>query len=75
VFFKSLKKVSFSVKLFFPFAKLKISAHFRNQRKIPLLVIPFADYFEDFFLSTLIMSCATFLVDKGSTKIKTAQYF
>ncbi len=37
----------------FPFAKLKTSAHFLNQRKITLLLIPFADYFEEILFQLL----------------------
>ncbi len=42
----------FFYKIFFPFAKLKTSAHFWNQRKIPLILIPFADYFEEIFFNS-----------------------
>jgi hypothetical protein len=38
--FLSAWKIRFFVKKFFPFAALKTSAHFWNQRKIPLLWYP-----------------------------------
>ncbi len=44
---KSPYKISLSVKNFSPFVKLKTSAHFWNWRKIPLLLIPIVDYFEE----------------------------
>ncbi len=37
----------------FPFAKLETSTHFWNQRKISLLLIPFADYFEEILFQLL----------------------
>jgi hypothetical protein len=45
---------------------------FLNQRKIPLLLIPFAPNFQDIF-STLIRDRATFLEGKRSNKIETFQ--
>ncbi len=58
-FSKSLK-IKFSVKFFYPFAKLETSPLFLNQRKIVLLLIPCTANFEEFFFSTLIRGGATF---------------
>ncbi len=51
-FSKSLK-IQFFCKIFFPFAKLKTSAHFWNQREIPLLLIPCTPNFEEIFFQLL----------------------
>jgi len=51
-FAKFCLKNQFFYKIFFHFAKLKTFAHFLNQSKIPLLLIPFRDYFEDIFFNS-----------------------
>jgi hypothetical protein len=57
-FYNSLK-IQFFCKKIFPLAKLKTSAHFWNQRKIPLLLIPCTANFGKKF-PTLIRGGDTF---------------
>ncbi len=51
----------------------KSSTHFWNQRKIPLLLIPFVPSFEEIFFNSYKGQCY-FLEVKRSKKIKTLQY-
>jgi hypothetical protein len=50
--FSNALKIQFSVKNFVPFAKLETSAHFWNQCKISLLLIPCTPNFEDIFFNS-----------------------
>ncbi len=62
-------------KIFSPFAKHRTSAHFWNQPKIPLLLIPCMPNFEEFLFQILYGVVLLFSEDKRSNKIETIQYF
>ncbi len=73
--FSKSQKIQFFCKIFSPFAKLETSAHFLNQRKIPLLLIPCTPNFEEIFCELLSGAMLLFSEDKRSNKIETVQYF
>jgi hypothetical protein len=66
IFYNSLKNQLICI--FFLFAILKTSAHFLNQCKILLLLIPFADYFAEIFFNSYRGRCYFFLKDKRSQR-------
>jgi hypothetical protein len=73
--FLALKNSVFLYKFFSPFAKHETSAHFWNQRKIALLLIPYFSNFKEFFFISYEGRWYFFSEDKRSNKIETIQYF
>ncbi len=75
VFFAKVLKNQFFCKFFPLLLNSRIQHIFEISAKFPLLLIPFADYFEEFFSKSYKGRCYFFSEDKRSNNVETVQYF